>query len=498
MIEADRSGGRAEAFDVIELKDGRTFERYIQHQRAGGESGGMVVNFRDITARKRAEAELENVHRELLKTSGLAGMAEVASSVLHNVGNVLNSVNVSCSVISDKVRKSRIGSVAKAAELLRKHKGDLAAFFTVDPAGRKLPDYFGKLAEWLADEQGAVLKELQLLNQNIEHIKDIVGMQQNYSKVSGVTETLQISDLVEDALRMNASALTRHDVHIVREFMEVPPVTIEKHKVLQVLVNLMRNAKHACQELDRADRRLTVRVANGEGRIKIAVSDNGIGIPAKNLTRIFNHGFTTRKDGHGFGLHSGALAAREMGGSLTAHSDGAGSGRDVYTGTAFHHTGGLMNYLPAEKNRRILVIDDNRAIHDDFRKILAPGSTTGAALDKKPFDTVKALQLAQALTEKWWLHRQARRKMKELEGMVAERTGELQHINHALQTEVVEHQRAEKRLRESDEKFRQLAENITDVFWMTTPDMQEVLYASPAYEKLWGRTLKSLHADFLN
>jgi C4-dicarboxylate-specific signal transduction histidine kinase len=132
--------------------------------------------------------------------------------------------------------------------------------------------------------------------------------------------------LVEDSLRMNESALSRHHVEVVREFANVPPLNVDKHKLLQILMNLVNNAKQACQESERADRRLTVRVANGDDRIKISVIDNGVGILPENLTRIFNHGFTTRKDGHGFGLHSGALAAKEMGGSLNVRSDGPGRG----------------------------------------------------------------------------------------------------------------------------------------------------------------------------
>jgi signal transduction histidine kinase len=131
---------------------------------------------------------------------------------------------------------------------------------------------------------------------------------------------------VEDGLRINEVSLNRHQVKVIREFENVPPMNIEKHKVLQVLLNLIRNAKFACDESGRKDKQMTMRVANGEGRIKISVADNGIGIPPENLTRIFSHGFTTRKDGHGFGLHSGALAAKEMGGSLTVHSAGSGRG----------------------------------------------------------------------------------------------------------------------------------------------------------------------------
>ena len=161
---------------------------------------------------------------------------------------------------------------------------------------------------------------------NITHIKEIVAMQQNYAKSAGILEPLEVADLVEDALRMNTGAMLRHNVKVVRDFAKVPPIMTEKHKVLQILVNLIRNAKYACDDSGRDDKQISLKVYNGDGRIKIAIADNGVGIPPENLTRIFNHGFTTRKDGHGFGLHSGALAAKELGGKLLVFSEGTGRG----------------------------------------------------------------------------------------------------------------------------------------------------------------------------
>ncbi|HEX7618707.1 MAG TPA: ATP-binding protein, partial [Verrucomicrobiae bacterium] len=244
----------------------------------------------------------------------------------HNVGNVLNSVNIASSCVADSLRKSKAANLSKVAAMLREHESDLGSFLTTDAKGKQLPGYLGQLAEHLVLEQTGALKELSELQKNIGHIKDIVTMQQGLAKGSGLKEKLQVSDLVEDALRMNAGTLARHDIQIITEFKDVPSVIVEKHKVLQILVNLIRNARYACEESGREDKQMTMCVANGEGRIKISVSDNGIGIPPENLTRIFNHGFTTRKDGHGFGLHSGALAAKEMGGSLIAQSEGAGRG----------------------------------------------------------------------------------------------------------------------------------------------------------------------------
>jgi signal transduction histidine kinase len=246
--------------------------------------------------------------------------------VLHNVGNVLNSVNVSATLAAEQVRHTKGANVAKLAALFEQHKSDLGVFLTKDSRGQMIPAYLGTLAEMLGDEQKTLITELEHLRKNVEHIKDIVAMQQSYARTSGVMETVSVPDLVEDALRINAGSLARHDIHLVRDYEARPVVSTDKHKVMQILINLVRNSKYACDESGRIDKKITVRTTSDDHCIRISVSDNGVGIPAENLMRIFNHGFTTRKSGHGFGLHSGALAAKELGGKLTVHSDGLGHG----------------------------------------------------------------------------------------------------------------------------------------------------------------------------
>jgi signal transduction histidine kinase len=210
---------------------------------------------------------------------------------------------------------------------MRQHQADLANFLTNDPKGRQLFEYLANLASHLETEEQETLKELSSLCGNIEHIKEIVAMQQAYAMVSGVQEKLQATDLVEDALRLNAGAVERHNVHVTREYSTVPPILVDKHKVLQILVNLIRNAKYALDDRGHMDKHMILRVEpSSSNSVKISVIDNGVGIPPENLTRIFGHGFTTRKDGHGFGLHSGALAAKQLGGSLTCRSEGPGKG----------------------------------------------------------------------------------------------------------------------------------------------------------------------------
>ena len=280
----------------------------------------------DITEDKAAEARLAELNQQLVGTSRLAGMAEVATGVLHNVGNVLNSVNVSAAIVAEKLRRSKAPKLAKAAALLAEKNGSLAHFLTEDPNGQKLPGYLAKLGEYLIAENTALLREVDQLGHNIEHIKEVVAMQQSYAKVSGVFEILPVEGLVEDAIEMNYGAFERHGVTVVRRFSPAPPARVDRHKVLQILINLIRNAKYALDEVERPDKRITISIEPAGEQVRIAIADNGIGIPAENLDRIFGHGFTTRKDGHGFGLHSGANAAREIGGALSVHSEGAGKG----------------------------------------------------------------------------------------------------------------------------------------------------------------------------
>jgi PAS domain S-box-containing protein len=292
--------------------------------------GNIIGTFgisKDITQLKLAEERIEQVHRQLLDVSRRAGMADVATGVLHNVGNVLNSINVSTHLLVEQVEASRVHSVVKLADLFEEHAADLGQFLTEDERGRQVPAYLRQLAGRLREEQAGWLREFESLARNVDHIKEIVAMQQSYARVAGVTETVLVRELVEDALKMHSGAYLRHAVNLVQEYEEVPPITVDKHKVLQILVNLLSNAKYACDEGGPAEKRVTVRIAPAAGdRVKIEVADSGIGIAPENLARIFGHGFTTRPSGHGFGLHSGALAAKELGGTLTVTSPGSGQG----------------------------------------------------------------------------------------------------------------------------------------------------------------------------
>jgi ligand-binding sensor domain-containing protein/signal transduction histidine kinase len=279
---------------------------------------------------KMANQQMREAQDTLVTTARQAGMAEIANNVLHNVGNVLNSVNVSAELIGSKLRDSKSAGLAKAVSLMNEHSSDLGAFITADERGKALPGYFNKLVAALAQEKQAVADELNSLTKSVDHIKEIVATQQSYSGATSVIEPVQVKDLLEDALRMNAGSIAHHQISIVKDFAEVPLVPLDKHLMLQILINLIGNAKHALNGGSQQPHQMTLKVdiadTSGPPRLRIRIEDNGEGIAPENLTRLFAHGFTTRKNGHGFGLHSCALAVKEMKGSITAFSDGLGRG----------------------------------------------------------------------------------------------------------------------------------------------------------------------------
>ncbi|MDB5391096.1 MAG: zraS 2 [Planctomycetaceae bacterium] len=281
----------------------------------------------EVAERKRAEAELRELQSQHLDAARRAGMAEIATSVLHNVGNVLNSVNISASMIRDKLKKSGTADFRAATELLSQHLDDLGAFVSTDSRGKHLAKFLIQLCQKMTSDELQIVEETKSLSNSIDHIKGIVSVQQSYAGSGGFIEELPLSSLVEDAIRINSQSLNRHNIEVIREFEDLPLICTDKQKVLQILVNLVSNAKNAVIEANHSNGQMKVRVLRTNAdHVRIEVIDNGVGIPSENLTRVFSHGFTTRKDGHGFGLHSAANLAREMNGTLTVHSEGLGKG----------------------------------------------------------------------------------------------------------------------------------------------------------------------------
>jgi signal transduction histidine kinase len=256
-------------------------------------------------------------------------MADVASTVLHNVGNVLNSVNVAVNVVHELVNQSSVMLVHRMAELLKGHDEDWETFLTQDPKGKRIPPALVKLGDHLIEEQQTVLKEMGGLVRNIDHVKQIILSHQTMAKSQGKRESLSIVELLDQAVELSFQPGDSKWMKIQRDYRPVPDVVTDRHQLLQILVNLLRNAKQAMQSQGGVDHILAIGVEGKSENVLSVVTtirDTGLGIAPEHLARMFTRGFTTKHDGNGIGLHSSIVTIHGMGGSLQAHSDGVGAG----------------------------------------------------------------------------------------------------------------------------------------------------------------------------
>lgn len=284
---------------------------------------GIVM---DITQRKIYEKEAEKIQNKLLSVSRQAGMAEVATTILHNIGNIMNSANVSLNIIKDSFSQPYFEKLCKIAEMIQLHMSDLGVFLTQNPKGKLIPNYLFELVSILKKESVKNLAEINNMDEHLSHIKDIVSMQKIIGGTSSFPEKIFIPELIDTALKMSVNP-TKYKVKISKEYNKLPFITTDKSKLLQILVNLLQNAQDAVLKNSHEETK-TVRIVatNGQDTIQIKVIDNGIGITKENIDRVFSFGFTTKEYGHGFGLHSSALSAKDLGGSLKAQSEGPNCG----------------------------------------------------------------------------------------------------------------------------------------------------------------------------
>jgi two-component system sensor kinase FixL len=320
-------------------QDGPHRETTMHPIATGGAITGVTVFSRDITARKRAEAEMRRLNQELVRVSRQAGMAAVAGEVLHNAGNVLNSTGVSVAMIDRHAQGFRFGQLAKAVAMLEEHAGHLDAFLRDDPRGSRLFELLRGLVAHFEQQQQQLGAEVSTLQQSIAHLTRVIHAQQSHARTVGVVETVTVAELIDAALDLHAPSWTQLGIEIECDIADVPALRIDKHKVIEILVNLISNARHALRDSGRPDKRLRIRAAvaapsagsdSGSGtaasRVRIDVADNGVGIAPAHREQLFRLGFTTKTDGTGIGLHSSANLAQQLGGALSVHSDGPGQG----------------------------------------------------------------------------------------------------------------------------------------------------------------------------
>jgi NO-binding membrane sensor protein with MHYT domain/signal transduction histidine kinase len=281
----------------------------------------------DVTDEVQQEDRRRELQSQLRDASRDAGMAEVATGVLHSVGNVLNSLGVSASLLQSRLRDSRVGNVQRVGSLLLEQGEQAGRFLESDERGRQTPNYLAQLGEHLTVENKSLLAEAEAITAHVGHIRTIVAAQQAHARRGGVTEPVDIAELVDTAVAIHFAMTV--DVSIRREYDALPTVTLDRHKLIQILGNLLSNARHALNDQTEGARTLTLRLhARAPGWFVIEIKDSGIGIEPEALKRLFEFGFTTKKDGHGFGLHTSAILAKELGGHLAGFSEGRRRGAE--------------------------------------------------------------------------------------------------------------------------------------------------------------------------
>ncbi|MBN1209064.1 MAG: AAA family ATPase [Myxococcaceae bacterium] len=270
--------------------------------------------------------ELKQAQARLVETARSVGMAEVAANVLHDVGNTLNSLVVDSQQLSHAVEISRVGRVEQVALLLEQHREQLPDFFARDPRGTQLVSYLTGLAGELGRERSLLQQGMTNMCRNIDRVRSIVALQQTYAKSTLLEQECELPEVLEEALRLQLGALTQAEVRVEKELEALPRVTVDRHRLLQILINLLSNARQALEAVEPGRRRVRLRLYRDGEWVCLQVVDNGQGISREARGNLFSQGFTTRKEGHGIGLHSSALSAQLMGGKLTLESEGPGLG----------------------------------------------------------------------------------------------------------------------------------------------------------------------------
>lgn len=291
-----------------------------------GNTDEIMMISTDISTRKQAEKELKRVQEKLIERAHRAGMADVADGTLHNIGNILNTVNTCSHLIEEQLNQKGLRSLEKANELLRQNKDNLDEFILKDPKGRKLFQYYLEVEKVLKSEKTAMEENISRLKNSIAAITDIISTQQAYAVKGGNLDRVNLKNVVEAALVMQSESIRNNHIDVKKQLDEVPDMYLQKGKLLHIFINLLRNAKDALLNNPEDQRYILLKLQRKEEGVEFQIEDNGNGISEMDLERIFGHGFTTKPDGHGFGLYSCKTYMREMGGQIHAESSGRGSG----------------------------------------------------------------------------------------------------------------------------------------------------------------------------
>lgn len=287
---------------------------------------GYIVVARDETARFEFEKELAETNRQLVKASHKAGMAEVATGVLHDVGNSINGVSTSSNLIAAMLDDSAVPTLSRAIGVMNEHREDLPGFFAHHRQGKHLPEFLTQIESTLRSERERLIEENLHLGSHVGHINQIIRAQQDEACSSIIATREFASELMEQAALVNLGRHAEFDITLERDLDSTVTIETDRNKVLQILINFVANAQDAVREVNDRPRRVRLSTRVSGDQVEFSVVDNGPGIAPDVLPKLMEFGFTTKSDGHGFGLHSCDLTAKELQGELRIKNNESGHG----------------------------------------------------------------------------------------------------------------------------------------------------------------------------
>lgn len=328
---AVENGSDYEVVFRYEHPDNKTrWFRVIGHPTLPKDKNQKIVELKgvilDLTTFKAQEAAINILNEQLLDTARRAGMSEVATAILHNIGNVLNSVNVAAEIAKENLRTLTFDRVRESVLMIETHLSSATEYLTQDEKGKLILDYLKYFASTSKKINQVACNELDSLTNHIKHMRNIISTQQVFTRVSGLSDRIRVEDAIDEALQISRNTLLELSIIVEKKSAEEIFIVTDKSKLFQILVNLIQNAKDAVIACSNPQKKILLKVEREENQVVISVEDNGVGIPENNLSKIFSFGFTSKKNGNGIGLHSCALAAKELGGSLIAKSSGPNQG----------------------------------------------------------------------------------------------------------------------------------------------------------------------------
>jgi signal transduction histidine kinase len=274
----------------------------------------------ELRARVHAALRMAELQAQLREASRESGIAMLASGIMHNVGNLLCNVSVSAELVHNIAFRSDVASLAHVAETLRSARE--ASSGTIPPA---IPEFVAQLAQRLQQERATVLSEAKGLRDGITHAAAIIAAQQQLAKPGpGLVELVSIRDLLDTVQTLTKNRIAQLGIVIARSDSPDAVALVDRYKVLQILLNLVANATDALEAVPIPQRRIVITSERGTRYVHVEITDSGSGIDAQDIPFLFNQGFTTKGDGHGYGLHLSSVWAHEFGGTLECCSHGPG------------------------------------------------------------------------------------------------------------------------------------------------------------------------------